>query len=189
MTGQHVLTWDVTASKGIETAWVDLGERTLSAHGRAVGTVPEAYWITYELATGEDYVTRRLRVRAESAAGSRELDLRRDDEGRWTAGGEPLAGLDEALDCDLGLCPLTNTMPLLRHGLHRAPGTHEFVMAWVSVPELAVQPSRQRYEHLARTEEGALVRYSSGTFQRDLECDGDGLIVGYPDLAQRTQTR
>lgn len=189
MTSTHVLTWDVSASKGTETAWVELGGRTLSAHGRAVGTAPEAYWITYELETGEDFVTRRLRVRAESAAGNRELDLRRDEDGRWTAGGEPLAGLEGALDCDLGLCPLTNTMPLLRHGLHRGPGTHDYVMAWVSVPQLVVTPSAQRYEHLARTPEGARVRYSSGTFRRDLDCDADGFVVTCPDLASRTQTR
>ncbi|GAA3847547.1 hypothetical protein GCM10022403_094070 [Streptomyces coacervatus] len=93
-------------------------------------------------------MTRRLMVTAETETSTRTLDLRRDDAGRWTADGEPLRGVDGALDCDLGLCPLTNSMPVLRHGLHLAPGEREFLMAWVSVPGLVVRPSRQTYTHL-----------------------------------------
>lgn len=39
--------------------------------------------------------------------------------------------LDDALDCDLAFSPLTNTMPVLRHRLHREPGEVRLVMAWV----------------------------------------------------------
>ena len=46
--------------------------------------------------------------------------------------------LDQALDCDLAYCPLTNLMPVLRHRLHREPGRHDLVMAWVRLPELTV---------------------------------------------------
>ncbi|MFJ5994815.1 putative glycolipid-binding domain-containing protein [Streptomyces sp. NPDC092370] len=39
-------------------------------------------------------------------------------------------------------------MPVLRHGLRRTPGERDFLMAWVSVPDLTVRPSRQTYTHL-----------------------------------------
>ncbi|GAB2712778.1 putative glycolipid-binding domain-containing protein [Streptomyces bullii] len=189
MTTSRVLTWDVTASRGYETAWVDFDGGTLRARGRAVGTTPEPYWISYELDTAEGLVTRRLLVTAETAARTRTLDLRHDGRGGWTADGERLPGMDGALDCDLGLCPLTNTMPVLRHGLHRAPGEQEFLMAWVSVPGLTVRRSRQTYTHLARTGGGGRVRFASGTFRSDLEFDADGLVVEYPGLARRLTPR
>jgi hypothetical protein len=181
MTTTRVLTWQVTESGGYETSWVELDATRLRARGRVVGTVPEPYWITYTLDTTDDFVTRRLRVYAETAAGERELDLARSADGGWTANGEPLPGLAGALDCDLGLCPLTNTMPVLRHDLHRTPGEREFLMAWVRVPDLAVQPNAQTYTHLGPNR----VRYASGTYRADLTLDPDGLVVEYPGLANR----
>ncbi|KUN81133.1 hypothetical protein AQJ66_24530 [Streptomyces bungoensis] len=179
-----VLTWEITASGGYETAWIDIGDRSMRARGRAVGTVRAPYWITYTLETGDGFVTRRLHVRCDTTGGVRELDLRRNDDGHWTGNGEDRPDLDGALDCDLGLSPLTNTMPVLRHDL-LADGTREFLMAWVSVPDLTVRPSRQAYTHLACTSRGARVRYSSGTFSSDILFDPDGFVLDYPDLAAR----
>lgn len=181
MATSRVITWDVSGSKGLETAWIELGDDALRARGRAAGTTPEPYWISYELDTVDGFVTRRLRVTAETAGGTRTLDLRRDEAGRWTANGGPLPQVDGALDCDLGLCPLTNTMPVLRHGLHLAPGEREFLMAWVSVPDLTVLPSRQTYTHLGR----GRIRFVSGDFRSDLAFDEDGCVVDYPGLAAR----
>jgi uncharacterized protein len=185
MATTHVPTWAVTGSVGFETAWVEMDGSSLRARGRVVGTIPAPYWLSYELETGPEFVTRRLRVTARDAAGVRRLDLRADG-GRWTADGEPLPELADALDCDLGLSPLTNTMPVLRHGLHRTPGERELLMAWVSVPDLAVRPSRQTYTHLGTTPDGGgRARYASGDFRSDLTFDAAGLVVDYPQLARR----
>ncbi|MEV0238743.1 putative glycolipid-binding domain-containing protein [Streptomyces sp. NPDC050674] len=179
------ITWEVCAGRGFETVWPERGEGVLRARGRAVGTEPEPYWVTYELDTADGFVTRRLRVTTETGAGTRTLDLRHDGHGRWAADGEPLPAVDGALDCDLGLCPLTNTMPVLRHGLHRTPGERDFLMAWVSVPDLTVRPSLQTYTHLRPGH----VRYSSGDFRSDLEFDEDGYVLDYPRLASRLTGR
>jgi hypothetical protein len=100
------------------------------------------------------------------------------------------AGLGGALDCDLGFSPLTNTMPVLRHGLHRQPGRVDLVMVWISVPDLGVHAFHQRYENLGGERGGAIVRYASveegrETFTADLELDHDGLVRHYPGLARR----
>ncbi|MBM9505854.1 putative glycolipid-binding domain-containing protein [Actinacidiphila acididurans] len=183
MTTSRVLTWQVTESGGYETAWIELEAGALRARGRVVGTRPEPYWITYELRTGDGFGTGSLMVSAETADGTRGLDLLRDPGGHWTADGEPLPGLDGALDCDLGLSPLTNTMPVLRHGLHERAGSQEFLMAWVRVPDLAVLPSRQTYTHLAP----GLVRFTSGSYRSDLSFDADGLVTAYPGMARRLE--
>ena len=110
------------------------GDGRLEATGTQIGVAPRAYRLDYELRTGLDYVTESLEVRVTGESWRRSLSLRRSEEGAWTCEGEsegapdlPRAGGDtapfaEALDCDLGLCPLTNTMPVLRHGLARGSG-------------------------------------------------------------------
>lgn len=185
MVTSRVPSWQVTESGGYETAWIELGADSLRGRGRAVGTAPEPYWIGYELETGPGFVTRVLRVTSETAGGTRALELLRAGDGGWTANGAPVPGVAGALDCDLGLCPVTNTMPVLRHGLHLGPGEREFVMAWVSVPDLAVLPSQQTYTHLRRTGPGARVRYAAGDYRSDVEFDADGLVLDYPGMARR----
>ncbi|MCX5267603.1 putative glycolipid-binding domain-containing protein [Streptomyces sp. NBC_00199] len=186
MDASRVLSWSVSASGGYETAWTEERDGALRARGRAVGTTPEPYWVSYELDAADGFVTRRLRVTVETAARTRSLDLRHDGRGGWTADGERLPGFEEALDCDLGLCPLTNTMPVLRHGLHRRAGEHRFLMAWVSVPALTVRRSWQTYTHLgAGGGGGAMVRFASGSFRSDVVFDQDGYVLDYPGLATR----
>jgi uncharacterized protein len=183
MTDVKPLTWQIIPSGGFESAWVTFTGTAMSARGRVFGALPEPYWISYELETGDDWITRRFTATADTATATRRLDLLRTPEG-WTANGEPLPWAGdgaEALDCDLGLSPLTNSMPVLRHDLHRAPGEHRFLMAWISVPALHVRPSRQAYTHLAPGK----VRFTSGDYTSDLEFAPDALILSYPDLAHR----
>ena len=74
-------------------------------------------------------------------------------------------------------------MPVRRSALHERAGSEDFVMAWVSVPDLRVHASPQRYEHVRP----GVVRYVSldGDFTAELEVDADGLVVRYPRLAER----
>ena len=109
--------------------------------------------------------------------------LEHDGAGAWTCDGEHIAALDGAVDCDLAFSPLTNVMPIRRHALHERGGSRDFLMAWVSVPDLEVHASPQRYEHVRP----GVVRYVAldGDFTAELELDEDGLVVRYPRLAER----
>jgi uncharacterized protein len=183
---------------GAELAHVALSERRLSAVGTAIGADPLPYRLDYELATADRYVTARLRVRAGGAGWHRSLELVRDQDGSWrievSSDGDPghdlpppggEAALEDALDCDLGLSPLTNTMPVLRHGLLRGPGQADLVMAWVSVPDLGVHALPQRYTHVRRDGSAAIVRFDSEGFSAEIVFDDDGLVVDYPGIARR----
>jgi hypothetical protein len=185
--GPVACTWEIHETQGLETAWITLGDGGLAARGHAVGLAPEPYWVSYALETGKQQVTRRLAVTVEPAsdADARSLELLRSADGTWSVDGVVLADLAGALDCDLAFSLLTNTMPILRHQLHQRPGAADLVMAWVSLPDLAVHRSEQRYEHLRRTADGAVVRFTTGSFTADLEVDADGLVVRYPQLGAR----
>lgn len=188
MTSDRMFIWSIHETSGFDTAWARIDGDRLAAEGRACGLLPTPYWVSYGLQTGAEYVTAHIVVEARWASGSATLDLRRDDR-HWTVNGEPRPDLDEALDCDLAACPLTNTMPILRHQLHRQPGDHTFLMAFIEVPSLRVVSSRQRYTHLHQTDSGAVVRYRSGSFQSDLTIDADGFVVEYPKLGRRVEPR
>src|SRR5262245_18736559 len=177
---------------GAEFAEVTLGARWLSATGDAIGFDPEPYRLHYLLETGRGYVTSRLEVSVRAPGWSRDLTLERSESGVWTGRfgdasrdstpSDPPTGvwqdsdlLAEALDCDLGLSPLTNSMPVLRHDLLHGGEPREFVMAWVSVPDLSIHAVRQRYTFLRREGDGAVIRYENadGSFTSDLVFDGD----------------
>jgi uncharacterized protein len=198
----RAITW--IKERGAEFAEVSLGDAYLRAAGVAVGADPLPYRLDYELDCADGFVTRRLLVRAQGATWSRRLLLSRDPRGLWgieasaqgevdlpEPGGDP-AAFAAALDCDLGACPVTNTMPVLRHGLLRGGEPRDFAVAWVSVPDLAVHPSEQRYTFVgpaamaAGQEPGtAVIRFQSGTFSADVVFDDDGLVVDYPGIGRR----
>lgn len=182
-----------------EVAEVELEVDRLAATGTQLGADPVGYRLDYRLETEAGFVTSLLHVDVRADGWTRSLELRRDGEGVWECratsegrtelpppGGEvaPLAG---ALDCDLGLSPLTNVMPVRRHGIHAGGGPHDFTMAWVSVPDLALHPSRQRYEFVRATPAGGVVRYAClpRGFSGELELDAEGFVIRYPELAER----
>jgi hypothetical protein len=155
----------------------------LLATGVQLGAEPEPYRLDYHLDVPSGWVTRRLDVDASGGGWRRRLILERDGAGAWSVNGERDPRLDGALDCDLAFSPLTNVMPIRRHELHARAESHDFVMAWVSVPDLQVHRSSQRYEHVSE----GVVRYVAldGDFTAELELDDDGLVVRYPRLAER----
>jgi uncharacterized protein len=138
-----------------------------------------SYRLDYELTTGSDLVTERLELTVHDRRGGRSLALARGSDGTWTANDDPQHHVRGALDCDLAFSPLTNFMPARR--LAGAPADH--VMAWVSVPDLAVLRSEQRYEPI----DARHVRYVGldDGFTAELELDEDGLVAVYPRLAER----
>jgi hypothetical protein len=198
----RALAWKGTDEWRAEYALAELSEDGLRAMGTQIGVVPEPYRVDYTLDAGDGFATRRLEVSAQGEGWSRRLELVRLGSAGWTVvaaadgrtvgpdPGGPTDGLAGALDCDLGLSPLTNLMPVARTGLAEREGGEDFVMAWVSVPDLAVVAYPQRYEHVRRhANGGATVRFvdrgPARGFVAELELDEDGLVVDYPGLARR----
>ncbi|MGW0252470.1 putative glycolipid-binding domain-containing protein [Nocardia goodfellowii] len=178
--------------EGAELAEVELGADRLHATGTAIGGDPLPYRLEFELTTGARWITERLFVTTSGTGWTRSLELINNPAGRWTInveaegrvdlpppGGDP-AAVTGALDCDLGLSPLTNTMPVLRGGFLRG-GAAEHLMAWVSVPALVVIPSRQTYRHVRPD----VVEYASERFSEEIVFGADGLVENYPSIGRR----
>jgi hypothetical protein len=137
----------------MEVARVEIRGAALTASGTQIGA---AYELRFELASD----VLRLEI-----VGDRTLEVALD-------------GLDFF---DLGNSPLFNSLPVLRDGLLEGGAARDYVMRWVSVPELEVNEQKQRYEPLP----DRVVRFSSGDFVADIRFGQDGLVDHYPGLAER----
>lgn len=182
------IVWVKDDPPATEFAAVKISREGLTASGTAIGSAPSGYRLDYRLETGSEFVTRRLTVTARGDGWRRRLDLTRLRSGRWLCAGvaSEMGPVSGALDCDLAFSPLTNSMPVLRHGLLDGGGPFEFLMAWVSVPSLVVTPSVQRYQFLRRSGKYSIIRYQSESrdFTADLTFDRDGLCLEYPGIGR-----
>jgi uncharacterized protein len=197
------IAWSKDDPLGAEFVEVRLGPDDLVARGVAIGSAPVPYRLDYELETAARFVTARFAATVCGNGWTRTLDLVRDPSGVWKetardGGDRPapvsrvstdVGALAGALDVDLGLSPFFNTMPVLRHGLLRQRGAIDFVMAWVSVPDLAVHRSLQRYSLVEELDDGrSVVLFESlggDGFAAEIEYDAEGLVLDYPSVATR----
>jgi uncharacterized protein len=204
MVMERLVIWRGLDGARWEAALFEMTRNGVTARGTQIAVDPVPYQLDYRLEAPDNFVTRLLDVRVRGAGWSRSLVLRHDGHGQWDwesekqgevkldpPGGDPelASQLIDAVDCDLGLSPVTNLMPIRRHGLNVDDGTADIVVAWVSVPDLKLYSYDQRYESIHRSGEGSLVRFIdrglSEGFVADLELDADGLIEVYPELAER----
>lgn len=197
---KRLVVWSGIDNFRTEVAAIEWLSGGVRAKGTQIGVEPVPYRLDYRLeAAGGDFITRSLEVEVTAEGWGRSLILWHDGEGQWEceAGSEgsvelPAPGGDVdlvrgAVDCDLGLSPMTNLMPVRRHNLHERPGEVDFLMAWVSVPALGLLPSKQRYEHVRKDPRGSVVRYvgEHRDYVGELVLDADGLVILYPELARR----
>jgi uncharacterized protein len=198
---RRTIAWSKEEPFGAEFAVLELDRDRLSGSGVAIGSAPEPYGLDYTLDCAAGFLTTHLSIAAVGDGWRRKLTLRREQRG-WSAeveqngtvalpdaGGE-MAVFADALDPDLGLSPLFNTLPVLRHGLHTGWGAEDFTMVWISVPDLGLHLSAQRYTHLQDGAHGEhIVRFEAAgegeDFTADIVFDDDGLVIDYPGIASR----
>jgi hypothetical protein len=172
--------------------WPGTGLQHLVLAGRDDGIVAEASVIGSEdgmpfaarFRIECDKAWRVRRMAADVLGDERRVELTSDGAGNWQdAKGNPLPDLAGAIDVDLPVTPFTNTLPIRRLGL-RAGQSADLRVVYVLLPECRVTIDPQRYvciEPLRR------YRYESldSDFVREIEVDGDGLVIDYPDLFRR----
>jgi hypothetical protein len=124
-----------------------------------------------------------VEVKASVAGLAEAVHLRRTRTGDWLDEKDTvLPELHGALDVDLSITPLTNTIPIRRLGL-RLGDSAEITAVYIAFPELAVSADRQRYTRVAVDR----YRYEAvdSDFAREITVDEHGLVVSYPGLFRR----
>lgn len=151
-----IVVWRGLGAFRTEYARVRIDGDRLFAQGMQLGVEPTPYLLRYRLQPD------RLAVEIDDGPS---FDLELGDQDAF----------------DLGFSPLFNSIPIIRDGLHQGGEGRDYRMAWVAVPELAVEESMQHYEPLAL----GRVRFSTCDFAAELELDRDGLVRSYEGLAER----
>lgn len=183
MTRTIVARWQDWSGQGLEHLVLHEAPDGFWAEAVVLGTAGERpFAVRYRIRCDRQWRTRKVEVGV--IGDERPVTVMSDGAGAWTDGsGQPLPHLQGAIDVDLSATPFTNTLPIRRFGL--GTGQSAKVLAvYVLVPDLTVTTDRQRYTCL---EPGRRYRYESvdGDFTREIEVDGDGLVVTYPGLFRR----
>jgi hypothetical protein len=131
---------------------------------------------TYEVHCDEKWRTHRVQVERTIGGDVKSLSLTVETRRIWRSSTEELRDIHGCDDVDLALTPATNTLPIRRLNLP-VGGTESVVAAWVKLPDLAVEPLRQRYTRLTKNS----YRYESDTgFTTEIVVDDLGLVTTYP---------
>ncbi len=178
--------WATAEGNGVEHFTLGSTLQGVLAEGVVIGPDSGAayegrlYGCSYTIRCDARWRVRQVEVRV---AGGAVLLLRADGEGRWSGpDGAPLPALGGCIDVDLTCTPFTNTLPIRRLG-EALREREEIRVAYITLPEASVMPSRQAYTRLG---EGRYRFESlSNPFQADIETDADGLVVHYPGLFRR----
>ncbi len=108
------------------------------------------------------------------------LHLLADGLGRWSDGhGADISHLAGCIDIDIAPTPFTNTLPIRRLGLNVGRAS-TIKVAYVSLPDLAVEAVEQRYTRLS--ENRYLYEGLSTGFRVELDVDDDGIVGDYPGV-------
>ena len=130
----------------------------------------------YEIYCDENWGTHRVEVERTIGSDARTLSLNVESRGEWRSAGQELPAVRGCDDVDLALTPATNTIAIRRLNL-QIGSSESVVAAWVTFPDLTVQPLSQRYTRISKSS----YRYESNTgFSAVIAVDDLGLVTGYP---------
>jgi hypothetical protein len=153
----------------------------------AVAAAGAPFRARYEIGCDEGWQLRRARIEMLEQP-ARVLDLRADGRGHWTdaATGAALP-LEGCVDIDIYPSPFTNTLPMRRLTGAVIGRPVAIDVAWVALPELTIEATRQEYTLLERGADGTRWRFRAldSDFTAELAADRHGLVLDYPGIARR----
>ncbi|HEX6277218.1 MAG TPA: putative glycolipid-binding domain-containing protein [Polyangiaceae bacterium] len=135
--------------------------------------------LAYRVACDADWRTLRGAVTGWIDGRAVEWLAEHTNSGAWVLNGEPVSGLDDCIDLDLGFTPATNTCALRRLSL--AVGERADVRsAWLDVSTGALERLVQRYER--KSEDSYWYEAPRFEYAATLRVTPAGLISAYPGL-------
>ncbi len=172
------IVWEWADRPGLEHCTITATPMGVAADGLALFVLDGTTWrLRYRLACDAGWRFTAGELTLDGGGPPRSLALEHGADG-WLVDGRPRPNLDGCVDIDIRATPLTNTLPLRRLDLAEDV-PQAATVAYVSIPDLAVSPVRQRYTRLAGAGRYRYENLDNG-FTADLTVDADGLVVDYP---------
>jgi hypothetical protein len=181
--------WAAWAGRGLEHLRLSMEPGAVSADSLiiAVDDAGRPFRARYVVECDEGWAVRRARIEVFEQP-LRVLDIRADGRGRWTDATTGVAvALDGCVDIDIYPSPFTNTLPMRRLADTVIGRPVAIDVAWVALPELTIQATRQEYTLLERGANGARWRFRAldPDFTAELVTDRNRLVLDYPGIARR----
>lgn len=187
---QRQVMWSPWTAPGLEHLQVVTQAEGIVADGFILGVKEQGpFRVCYEIHCDQRWKLRAVHITLLSGSGH-SLHLLTDGEGSWTMeSGKPLPSLKGCLDVDISVTPFTNTLPIRRLALPSGSSA-TLSMVYITVPDLQVEATEQRYTCLETTSSGGRYWFESlengvAGFTAELPVDHDGLVLNYPELFRR----
>jgi hypothetical protein len=184
----RAVSWAPWEGPGLEHSRLRAGDIGYVASGTVLGIgegVP--FRLYYRIKCDSDWKVRKVVLESSGASGELTRTLRADGRGHWrTEDGDPIAELDDCLDTDISVTPLTNTLTIRRLSLK--PGQARDVrVLYIDAPRLKMSVAEHRYTGREQGARGGAVMFEipRSRFTAELPIDADGLIHDYPGLFRR----
>ncbi|MDX2163142.1 MAG: putative glycolipid-binding domain-containing protein [bacterium] len=179
--------WQTQTEPGLEHLSLEVHDAGVTADGLLIGlAAARPFRLRYVLHLDVQFQVRMVQL-AITEPFTRQIELRRDAAGGWVDKlGIELPALRGCRDVDIESSAFTNTLPIRRTAWK--PGqTAAFDMAYIRLPDLAVEVDSQQYTCLDVTPDGGVFRYEGlrTRFSAELRVDAYGLVVEYGDLFRR----
>lgn len=196
---QRTVVWKAVEYEGLEHLVVNEEDGRLhDVHGDIIGfdsgrAFKCAYFITFDAKNSIEIIW-------VTSAKGKNLSLGRDARGWGRMNDRPPSlntlpdEFDGCIDIDITATPFTNTLPIRRIDWEVGQ-SEDLKMLYITVPELTLSVSRQRYTCLEKSAEGGLFKFEvieddgSTSFEALLPVDADGLVIDYPGLFKRLMPR
>lgn len=185
--------WSALQWPGIEHAVINESAEGVVVDGVIVARLEDVpSRISYRLSLDGGYRTRRLELRRFSldldvSDPTHRLTAEADGEGNWSGSeNRDWSEFQRCIDLDISVTPYTNTLPIRRLSLE--PGeSAEISVLWIELPGANMQPVRQEYTCLERSDSGGRYRFRSldSGFVAELDVDHNGVVIDYPELFER----
>ena len=176
---QHTILWRRLDLPGHELARLESEAGGWRLGGSALFSQGEPVRLDYAIEIDTRWHTRSAHITG--MVGNRMVDLRleADPHRQWRCNGKELVALAGCTDVDLGFSPSTNLLPIRRCSLAIGESAR-VVAAWLSFPDLKLEPLDQTYRRLDKT------RYSyesaGGAFTAELTVNDTGFVTRYESL-------
>jgi hypothetical protein len=175
------------ARDGFEVLFLQQEQDGYRFRGHATAVEEGVAWsVRYTITVDAGWATRTVQVLSRSTAGEREVRIERHPTAGWRVNGRHAPELADCEDVDLEASAFTNAFPVHRLRLEVGESA-DAPAAYVRAPNLRVGRLEQRYLRLPDDGERVRYDYEAPTFEyRDvLLYDENGLVLGYPGIAQR----
>ena len=176
-----VCRWRRLDVAGLEILSIASGADGISIRGQCIDAGDEPFCVRHEWLLDTSWRSKAVRLTVTDEEGDRTLQIERAGDVQWKVDGQNRRDFDGCDEVDLSFTPICNCIALRRVEL-AIGGDFELTALHVSLPQLSIAPSRQKYVRTAESAYRYIDLGLSAGFEAALQVDAQRMIRHYEGL-------